>query len=284
MEFLFPVLAAVLQAGSLTLDKVALSFRKVNYKKYIAVSFPLLFIVNLVIFLIFRSPLNWNLFSGDLFFYLVASILLIAGTNILFYRALDADYLFEIETVALFRDIPIVLFASIAFKNERNYVIICAALAASIIMIWSHWEKGFFRIGKKTIPFFIWTFIAAPLGAILSKNLLMVWHPVSLELVRNGLIAAILTPLFWRSSKKVSGSLLFLLIITNIFTSLAWILYYFSFKLSGIIYTDLLFSIQPLLVYFSAVFFLKEPLKKKKFTAFVLIILILAAVQLAKSF
>ena len=50
MTFLFPILAAILQAGSLTLDKVVLSIRRVNFKTYTGVSFPLIFLsfVNLL--------------------------------------------------------------------------------------------------------------------------------------------------------------------------------------------------------------------------------------------
>jgi drug/metabolite transporter (DMT)-like permease len=62
-------------------------------------------------------------------------------------------------------------------------------------------------------------------------------------------------------------------------TSVAWILFYFSYQRSGIIYTILIFSLQPLLVYLASVFFLKESLYWKKAVAFIVVLLSIAVAQ-----
>jgi drug/metabolite transporter (DMT)-like permease len=280
MNFLFPFLAAVLQAGSFALDKVVLSVRRVSFKTYTGVSFPLIFFITLVIFLIFQPPLSFSLFSGKFFWLILLSIAFSIIINLIFYRALDADRLSEMQTIDLLKNIPIIIFAGFIFTDERNFIVILLALVSSVAIIWSHWQKDHFQIAKYTAPFLFCVIALSPLRAVISKELLTIWNPISLELVRSGAIALILGPLFFRYYQKISIKAFSLLIVTNILTSIAWILYYFSYQISGIIYTVLLFSLQPLLVYFASVFFLKESFHRKKFIAFIIILVSIIIAQI----
>jgi drug/metabolite transporter (DMT)-like permease len=280
MNFIFPILAAVLQAGSFTVDKVVLSIRRVNFKTYTGISFPLIFVITLIIFLIFRPPLTAELFLGNLWLLIVISVVMMIITNLIFYRALDHDHLGEIQTLGLLHSIPIIIFSSIIFTDERNFFVLVPALIASFAIIWSHWERHHFKIAKHTLPFLVWSLGAAPLGAVIAKTLLAVWSPISLELIRSGAVAAILGSLFFKHARKVSIKAFYLLLVTNILTSVAWILFYFSYQRSGIVYTVLVFSLQPLLVYFASVFFLKEKLHWKKVIAFAVVLISIAAVQM----
>lgn len=279
MNFLFPILAAILQAGSFTLDKVVLSIRRVNFKTYTGVSFPLIFLITLVIFLIFRPPLSFDLFVGNLWWLLLISIGMTIVTNLVFYRALDDDRLGEIQTLDLLHSIPIIIFASVIFADERNFFVIIPAFVASSAVIWSHWEHHHFKIAKHTLPFVVWSLSIAPISASISKVLLASWNPISLELVRSGAVASILGPLFAKYAQRISFKAFSLLLATNILTSIAWILFYFSYQRSGIIYTILVFSLQPLLVYLASVFFLKEPLHWKKAVAFAIVLLSIGIAQ-----
>lgn len=282
MNFLFPILAAILQAGSFTLDKVVLSVRRVNFKTYTGVSFPLIFLITLVIFFIFRPPLSLDLLAGNLWWMLLISIGITIVTNLVFYRALDDDKLGEIQTFDLLHSIPIIIFASIVFADERNFFIIIPALIASIAVIWSHWEHHHFKIAKHTLPFVGWSLFVAPIGASISKALLGSWDPISLELARSGAIALVLGPLFAKYAKKISFKAFSLLLATNILTSVAWILFYFSYQRSGIIYTILIFSLHPLLVYLASIFILREPVHWKKIVAFFIVLLSIGIAQIIK--
>jgi len=280
MNFVFPILAAVLQAGSFTFDKVVLSMRRVTFKTYTGVSFPLIFLITLVIFTIFRPPLSFELFSGNLLWLILASIGLTIVTNLIFYRALDDDKLSEIQTLDLLRSIPVIIFASIIFTSERNFTVVIPALIASLAVIWSHWEHHHFKIAKNTLPFLIWSLSVAPVGAAVSKILLENWNPISLELIRSGAVALVLGPLFFRYAQKISAKAFSILLVTNILTSVAWILFYFSYQRSGIVYTLLVFSIQPLLVYLASVFFLRESIHWKKVVAFAVVLVSIMTAQL----
>jgi uncharacterized membrane protein len=102
MTPLLAIIAAILQASSFTLDKVILSIRRVNYKTYTGLSFPLVFAITLVIFFLVRPPFSSHLFSGTLLWLLPVSPGLAIITNLIYYRALDHDNLGEIQTLDLF--------------------------------------------------------------------------------------------------------------------------------------------------------------------------------------
>src|SRR3989304_9129060 len=110
-------------------------------------------------------------------------------TNLIFYRALDDDKLGEIQTLDLLHAIPIIIFASIIFADERNFFVIIPALVASFAVIWSHWEHHHFKIAKHTLLFVIWSLSVAPIGAAISKGLFATWNPLSLVLVRAGAVS-----------------------------------------------------------------------------------------------
>ena len=282
MSLILPISAAILQAASFTIDKFTLLIKRVTYKTYIGISFPLAFLFTLIIFLMFKPPLTLELFAGKYLWLLILSIILIIGTNVIFYRALKSDLLSEIQTISLITNIPLIIFAAFIFTDERNILIILLALITIGSVIWSHWEKGHFKIAKKTLPFLLWALIVAPFSGIISKILLEIWNPISLELVRNGAIAFLFIFMFFKSIKSVPKKALPLLLLTNLLTTTAWILYFFSFKILGITQTVLIFSLQPLLVYFSSVYFLKEEFHWKKFAAFIIILVAIFISQIFK--
>lgn len=273
MNLLFPIFAAILQSGSLTIDKFTLSFRHVNFRTYTAISFPLIFLINWLILLIFRPPLSLDLLTGNIFLLLIISISLSIITNLLFYRALEKDQLGEIQTLDMLHNIPVIIISGIIFTDERNFAIIVPAIFASSVIIWSHWEHHHLKIAKKTWPFFIWSLTAASIGAPVSKILLENWNPISLEFVRTGVMALIFGILFSKYASKISPKSFLLLLGTNFLSSIAWILYYFSYQRSGIIFTVLIFSIQPLLVYMASLFLLRERLQWKKALAFAVVLI-----------
>lgn len=280
--YLMPLLAAILQATSYTLDKVILSLRSISYKTYTAISFPMLFAVDCIIWLIYRPPISWSLFGGTAGLALAGTVAMLAITNILYYRALDHDHVSEINVLSLTSAIPVIIVNALIFPDERRLAIVIPALIATGAVIWSHWERGEFRFARHTPLFLGWLWFSAPLNAAAAKIILYTWNPIVLELVRDGAIALILFPLFRSSIKRfpMRGWLLF--IATNIASSSAWILYFFGYQTLGIVYTGLLFALQPLLVYFSGVLLLKEPFAPKKFAAFLVVLASIGAAQILR--
>lgn len=281
MDLLFPILAAILQAGSFTLDKKILSTQDVTYRHYAAVSFPLSFLITLVIFLFVRPDFSWSHFTPVLSFLLLGLIVMSIVKNMLFYQALENDGLAEIETLDLLHFIPIVLISSLVFADERNLWITLLALVAGAAVFWSHWEHHHLAIKKRTLHFFIWSFVIAPFGAIASKTVLGVFNPIAMEAVRSGGMGLTIGSWFHKYIRGIPLQTWFHLILTNTLTSVAWILYFFSFQRSGIVYTVLVFSLQPFLVYLSSLIFFHERPHVKKLFAFVVV---LVAITLAQVF
>ncbi len=272
MNFLLPIIAAVLQASSFTIDKVILSFRKVDFKVYLGISFVLIFLINGIIFLLFQPPFSLALFANYNWLLILISIGLIILTNFIFYWVLNHEHLGEMQTLSLLAGIPVILISSFFFTSERQPTIVIPALIALLAVVWSHWEHHHFQIARRSALFLLWSFSVAPVGVILSKTLLATWNPISLELVRSGVIACLLTPFLYRGYRGAEGSAGGLLLITNILTSVASLLIYFGYQRLGIVYTTLLFSIQPLLVYFASVWFLREHWQWKKGIAFFIVV------------
>ncbi|OGZ56306.1 MAG: hypothetical protein A3G60_00915 [Candidatus Ryanbacteria bacterium RIFCSPLOWO2_12_FULL_47_9c] len=276
MNAFFPLLAAVFQAGSLTLDKFVLSGHRVAHKTYIGVSFPLIFLIALVLFLLFRPPLNSELFSGYSGSLIVASAFLAVASNLIYYRALEGDQLSEIESLDILQTLPIIFISSIIFTDERKVVVVIPAIIASLAIIWSHWEHHHITIRRYTKLFFLRVLCVAPLSAVILKILLATWNPLSLELVRSGIVALLLSPLFFAHAHEVKDSAMRYIVLTNILTTIAWILLYFGYRELGVVHTVLILSIQPLLVWGASILFLREKFKLRKFIAFVVVLISIA--------
>jgi len=281
MNPLIPVLSAIAQASSIVLDKTIISIKKVTYKTYTGISFPLILLINFIFFLIFSPTISISIFSAKFFLLItIASIISIIG-NILFYKALKKDLLNEMETLSLLGTIPLILLSAIIFPSERaSITIIILALVSSIAIIWSHWKGRHFQIAKTTLVFLLFTILISPLRGIVSKILLVNLDSISFNLFTTILPALFFSFYFIKSEKNITKKAFFLLLATNILTTTAWILYFLSYKEFGIIYTVLIFSLQPLLVYFTSIFVLKEKLHWKKFTAFIIILICIILAQI----
>ncbi|TSC67935.1 MAG: hypothetical protein G01um101466_601 [Parcubacteria group bacterium Gr01-1014_66] len=281
MTFLFPLASAFLQAGSLVMDKAILSVRRMTFQIYIGSGFFIYFLLAGIFFAIAQPPFSRAYFAGGLLWFFLLSVALKTGINLLFYRALAHDHLGELETLALLQSIPALIFSSILFPDERNYAILIPALFASLAIIWAHWERRHFSMMRATVFFLVWILILAPVGPALLKVLLRVWDPISLEFMQSGATTLVFGVLFFRKRPQfVPSRALPLLFLTNLLSLSAWILLAFSFQRFGVIYTMLLFSVQPLLVYFGSVMILKERFHWKKACAFVVVLGSIAAAHL----
>ena len=224
MNFLYPLGAAVLQAASSTLDKVTLSIKKVTYKSYNGISFPLIFLFTLILFLIVKPNLSINQFTPFLIILILVSTIFSIITNLLYYRALKSDLLSEMQTFSLLSHIPLIILTALVFSEERNPIIIILAIISAGFLVWSHYEHHHLKISRKTLPYFIWIMIIAPFGGIISKILLKTFDPISLQLIRDFIIAIVFIIIFLKSIKQTPKKAYLPLILTNILTTIAWIL------------------------------------------------------------
>lgn len=273
MDPIIPIVSAVLQASSATIDKVALSIKKITYKTYTSISFPLILLFNFIIFLILAPPLHISLFSWhSIILILISSVTAIIG-NLLYYKALKNALLNEMDIISLLGNIPLILLTALIFASERAHpLVIALALISSAAIIWSHWQKNHFQIARKILWYLLFVVLISPFRGIISKVLLQSWNPISLQLISSIIPAIFFGIYFFKSDKNCNFKAFLLLLATNLLSTVAWILYFFSYQKFGIIYTVLIFSLQPLLVYIAALFLLREKFHWKKFIAFLIVL------------
>lgn len=279
MNALFPFIAAVAQASSLVFDKAILSAHGVDYRAYLRFGYPVYFAATVVLFLIFSPPLSPELFLGELFVLFLMSAAVMLVLAITYYRALDDDGLGEVQALDLLHYIPVILVSSFLFSDERNMFVVVAALVAASAVFWSHWEHHRVAVERRTLEFVVWAAVAAPIEAVIAKTLLAYWHPVAFATVRSGVIAVAIFLLFSKHAQRLPPRAMRLSVFPAMLSAVAIMLYFYSFQQFGIVYTVLLFSIQPLLVYGAAVLFLKEKFHRKKAIAFVIVLGAITAAQ-----
>ncbi len=271
-NFALAILGTLCQSSGATLDKFILSLPKITFRNYISISFPVYFLINLIIFFLFGAPLN----PGNFSLYTVALIIgitaIAAMTNIKFYKALDADKLSEVQTFEVFRNIPIILFSSLFFSDEKNIFVLLAAFAATAAIAWSHWEHHHLKFNKRGLSYLLWIIVSAPLEAMGAKLLLQTMNPITIAVIRSGVLLLVLMPLFHSSAKKnmkANG----MIIMTTILAAIGWLLQYISYQKVGIVQTTLIFSLQPMLVYLASFLIIKEKFHWKKAVAFLIILI-----------
>ena len=280
MGLFLPLIASILQAASFSLDKLILSIKKATHKQYLVISFPLITIFTFVMFLIVKPSLSWEMILGNNFLLIILAIIITIASNLIFYNALKKDYLSEIQTIELFKNFPLIIFAAILFPDERNVLNIALAIIAAGSIAWSHFENKGFKISQPTIILLLWNLVASPFRGIISKTLLETMNPIVMQLIIDASVSIILLIFLAKEVKKTPKKALPYLIITNILTSIAWVLYFYSYQVSGIIYTVLVFSLQPILVYLVSLIFFKEKFEIKKFVSFMIILASIIVAQL----
>lgn len=279
MNFLAPTLAAVSQSVSFLLDKAALRVRGMHFEGYLGMSFPLLFAFSLILLVIFAPPFPPEVFLWPMSGIFAASALLIIVMNIVFYRAMAKEEMQELEVLELLERIPAILVTAAVFTDERAPVVVGAALVSSLAIAWSHWTGKKFSMKRTSLQFIILGFITAPIRVALTKILLGLWHPLSLEIARNAVFSVAFWPMYRRDMQTVPRKAAFMVILANILTFAAAVLGHLSYQLSGVVYTILLMSLQPFLVYLGAVLFLGERFHPRKFAAFVVVLVSILVVQ-----
>lgn len=279
IQALITFLAAISQAGSSTIDKYIVSKQKINYKVYLVVSFFLISVLSLPFFIFFGS-IKPEATQPFWLLLLIIGVIITTAINIVYYSVLRHEKLSEIEPILLLAPLFTVILTSILLKDERNFLIIILAIISSLSLLWAHIRKEHFSFHKFLIPLLILSIIVSPINAIISKKLLTVYDPFSFEFIRTSLalfvMFLILHPSFKSMKKKSPKYLLY----TNILTTIAGVIVYFSYIHIGIIRTVLIMNLMPMLVYVFAWLFLKEKIYWKNVVAMLIILVCVTLAQI----
>ncbi len=279
MNFLIPFLGALLGSGAIIVDKILLGGKGITYKNYSIISFLAALFVAGIAFIFVGKPIVSELFYGYAGFLLIFTTIAILTSNLLYFHALKHDLLTEMETVGLLSYIPVIATSYIFYTDERSLPVLISAIIASLAVIWSHWKKGHPFVRKRTYPYLLWLLIIAPIEAIAFKEIFLMWDPISLQFVREIIIVPILGYMYADTLRRVPVRSFFAIFFTGAVLTLSSILFFVSYSKLGIIRTTLIFNLQPLLAYIGALLFLKEKFNRKKFIAFLIVLISIVVAQ-----
>jgi len=209
-------------------------------------------------------------------YYLVLIIMmtfLAANYNFLYYYGLRSEHLSNIEPFFLFNPLVTVLIASLFYSSERSWQLYIAVVIAGGLLAWAHIKRHHLTLGKPILAVLGFSLLFG-LEAVIIKQLLVVYSPVALYLVR--VITTALFILILEKGRIVMITIrqlpyfVFLAIGALVVNALI----YTSYKLSGVSSTIFILILSPILVYTLSVVFLKEKLMWKNIISSIAIVLL----------
>ncbi len=258
---MFPLIAALSQAGGIIIDKITLTRQRVEIKVFVPILFVFLFFLTVVAF----PWLGW--ISADFFdlkhqilFWAMIAVAIV--WNILYYRGAQAEKVQDFELIVMGQPLVTILLASIFLQNERNWPIMAVAIVAAIALIFAHVKKEHFEFSKES-----WGLILAvvlmSVELILIDLLLNVFSPVALYAVRTGVIASFFYFYYQPHLRLVSSNHYGLIATSAALGVIQMITKFYGFQVFGVVYTSLILILAPVLVYIISTLWMHERLKSR---------------------
>jgi len=281
MSILIPFIAALSSAVGVILNKIVLSSQKVGHRPFVIFLFFSLFAMSGLLYP-FGGKIEARAFSSPYLLLLLLVILIATVYNIIFYHALEKEKVLEWELIVMLAPLATILLASVFLRVERNLGVFLAGLVASAALIGSHLKRLHLQFDnfQRKLLFYL---ILYPAEAILIKELLFLYSPVALYMVRTlGVAVALsiwyylLAPVFCNEPKPsfkkwTKKNLLWCLAISAL-AVLQMVLTYYGYWHFGIVFTTIVLTLGPILTYIATVLILKERLKKRIILAAVVIL------------
>ena len=270
LSAIFASLGAITETAGTILEKRIL--KRIDFKDYQTFSFLSIVLV-IIPFLFFGfwnvSQAAWELKNLAILSFV---ILVSVAANYFTFVGLNRENLTEFEPLRLFQPLFVILLAFVIYSSERQTspTILIPALIASIALIFSHINKNHLRLNKYAIATLLGSLFFA-LELVASKSILALYNPLSFYIVRCFFVFILSLALFkskLSSTKNLKFNIIFIAII--------WVAYrfllYTGYDLYGVIFTTLMFILAPVLIYVSAIIFLKEKPKLKNIIAAIIIL------------
>lgn len=291
MSILMPLLAAVYSAIGVILNKIALSYQKVGHRQFLVFLFFSLFFLSAILYP-FLGTIDPRAFTSDYLFLLFLIIIIASIYNILFYHALEKEKIIEWQLVIMLTPLSTIIIASIFLRAERNLGVFLAGIVASVALFASHLNRRHhlnFDVFQKGLLLYL---ILYPLEAVLVKELLFLYSPLALYMVRTlGVFIVLfiwylflapyikgepkLTFSNWRAKNyKLCFVIALLAVLQMVFT-------YYGYKHFGVVFTTIVLTLGPILTYIADVIILKERLKKRIVLAAIVILACVAYANIA---
>ena len=270
-EILVPLFAVLGQTGGVLIDKVTLAIRKVRLNFFIAILFVFLCLLTAPL-LPFFGKVDWGqAFSSRYLIYFVAMLIVAIIWNVYYYRGFQYEKLYEFELIIMTTPLITVLLAGIFLPAERNIHIIIVTIIASLAVIFAKIRAHHLYFSKYSIGLVI-AVILMSIETIFIKKLLTVYSPASLYFYRTFVIAIFFLIFLKPKLKGEKLSNWFLIIASAATGVLQMVLKFWGFRDLGVIYTTLVLTLAPVLIYISSAYIFHENMKKRSIIAAAIIV------------
>ncbi len=277
-QFIIPTIAAVSGSLEMFLNKFILSKEKVNYKLFTAASFILLSLLMLIISP-FLFEFNYNFFLPINIILLLVVVVIGTIANVWLFHGMKSEQLTETDALLVFGNMFTILFSAIVYADERNPYILIPALIASLALVLSHVKKHHLKFHKSALMI-LGAMVFFAVENVIVKSLLNTYNAFSLYFIRCFFIMIILVIYFRPNIVSLGKKRFFHLTITQILIIIQLVLTYYSFQKFGVVYTMLIMTLMPILLYIYALFWLKEKLEMKKMIAGIVILICVVVAQI----
>lgn len=264
------LIAALFAAAGVIVSKEVLSRLKIEVKSFTQLLFLFLFFETLLL-----TPWFFKVESGAftaLGLVLFAGLIFVATSwNILFYRAMQKEPLYEFEIINSTQPLATVLLAVLFFKDERAIVPFLAAILAGLVLIWGHIRRHHLQIDRYS-RYLLLAVVLIAVEALILKELLQWWSPQALYLFRTGFVFISLSLFHPGRISLINIKKAMAIALAAIFGVGQMVLMFRAYQLMGIVNTTLILLLSPVLVYLAAMVLFKEKMELRKILSALLIL------------
>ncbi|MEI8143133.1 MAG: EamA family transporter [Candidatus Berkelbacteria bacterium] len=256
------LLASISYAGTVIIDKLSLSARKVPVKIFVPLVF--IFLAGLTALLLPKfGALNLDKINLYYIFIFLAMIVTAVIWNAYYYRSLEAESLHEFELIMLLSPLVTVIFAAIFLPSERDWIKILIGVIASAAFVFTKIKKDHIVISKTTKTTLL-AMLLMSLEAIFIKISLDIMSPVTLYFIRTFIVAIVFLVMYRPNFTKIVPATTLLVLFTSALAVVSMVLKFYGFKELGIVETTIILLLGPLLVQLYSFFLTKEKSLSKR--------------------
>ncbi len=257
----FPLAAAVAHSVDVLLDRFVMTRHRLGHRQFTIVMFLGLYFWSSLATL-FIGSIEADAFTRRYLLELAAVLIIACVYNMLYYQGIEKEHVEKFEPILTFAPLGAILAAALAYPDERNAIVLGAAIIAALAVAFpyikrgSSWDKYQWRL--------VGYVALAAVEAVLLKDLLTVYSPASLYAVRTGLILVSLFS-FYRFVRSIPLTVISKrhiqeVILLSIAPTISFIFMLYAYSTLGIVASTLIFSTYPILAYTGAKLVLRERL------------------------
>jgi len=268
------IISAVLLSSEKVANRYALTRGRFGYKTFVVLGCTIIFLL-MLLGAPFFFRYNPNFLSQGNLLLLGGVVVLGVLYNLLYFHGLKQTRVEQAEPLFLANGVFTILLAIIVYPTERNIIHIVLALVATLTIISINIRKHHFSMDKYSVMI-IGAAVLVGAHNVLIKGLLYVYDPFTLYFVRIGLMIMIFIPMVGIDRNVLEKKKIAFLTGLGLLVVVKTYFIYWSYQVSGLVYTTLLLTFAPIVAMWGARAVLKETLHWKNLAATAVIILCIA--------